>query len=89
MNGQRCPRIEQAPQSLEGHAVLAALNAPGCWLRAGMGGTVTGLDMPQLLARLDEEIDPAIARRLATQAEVPAIAAIIARQQDQADGGDR
>lgn len=77
--GERCPRIEFAPTSVEGQALGAALQSPGCWLRAGMGGTVTGLDMAQLLARLPPGIDHPSIVMMAQAAEGPVIVATLER----------
>lgn len=86
--GERCPRVELVPASVEGHALDAALKSPGCWLRAGMGGTVTGLDMPQLLARLSDGVDEAAMRLMAQAAEGPVVEAVLEKAA-QSDGGGR
>jgi hypothetical protein len=62
---------------LEGHALDTALQSPGCWLRAGMGGTVTGLDLQQLLARLPADIDADAVKVLAQAAEGPVVQAVL------------
>lgn len=42
--GVLCPRIENAPVTLEGIAAWDIARAPGLWVRAGMGGHLAGLD---------------------------------------------
>ncbi len=78
-SGKRCPRVELAPSTVEGHALTLALQSPGCWLRAGMGGTVTGLDLPQFLARLSPDLDPACLSVMAQAAEGPVVQAVMDR----------
>lgn len=77
-----------APASVEGHALGLALQSPGCWQRAGMGGTVTGLDLPQLLSRLPPDLDPACLSVMAQAAEGPVVKAVLDRAAaDQGEGG--
>lgn len=53
--GDRCPRLEHAPQTEAGIAALAASRHSGLWRRAGMGGQLTGLDYAGCLAIAEAE----------------------------------
>lgn len=71
--------MELAPTSVEGHALDLALQSPGCWQRAGMAGIVTGLDLPQCLARLPPDLDAACLSIMAQAAEAPVVQAVLDR----------
>lgn len=75
MDGERCPEIAHAPRTDEGRAVLAALDRIGVWRRAGMAGTLTGLDLVEAMASLPAGMDADFARRLLLAAEAPFVAA--------------
>lgn len=47
-----CPRVEFEPTSGEGRLLLDVLLQPGVWTRAGIAGTVCGVDTLGALARL-------------------------------------
>jgi hypothetical protein len=55
--------------------VAAALDRPGVWLRAGMDGAVTGLDMAQALASVPQDIDLDVTRQLFMAAEIAFVVA--------------
>lgn len=68
--GERCPEIEHAPRTAEGRAVMATLGRPGIWQRAGMDGTIAGLNLAEAMASLcDTVIDREFARALFMRAE--------------------
>ncbi len=48
--GDRCPRLENAPRTPAGIAALTASRKAGAWRRAGISGTLTGLDYVACLA---------------------------------------
>ena len=53
-----------------------------------MGGTVTGLDLPQLLARLSEDMDRAALSIMAQAAEGPVVQAVLEKATEgQGEGG--
>lgn len=80
MNCKRCPEIEYAPQTAEGRAVADILARQGIWKRGGMNGGLTGLDLPEAMASLSDELDRDLARRLFIAAENPYLAAWWAAQ---------
>jgi hypothetical protein len=55
--------------------VAVALDRPGLWVRSGLDGIVTGLDMVQALASVAEALDTNFARRLFAVAEIAFVAA--------------
>lgn len=68
--GRRCPEFEFCPATIEGAAVLASLERPGNWHRAGMAGVPSGLNLSDALAALPDECDRSRARALFLIAEV-------------------
>jgi hypothetical protein len=50
-----------------------------------MGGTVTGLDLPQLLARLPADIDADAVKVLAQAAEGPVVQAVLEKASERQD----
>jgi hypothetical protein len=76
IDGERCPEFENAPRTIEGHAVMETLDRLGVWCRAGMSGTITGLDLNAAMGSLPDDIDRDFARRLFVTAEGPFCTAI-------------
>lgn len=53
--GERCPRAINAPQTAPGMAAHAASRLPGVWIRAGIGGQLTGLDYAAALGAVQAD----------------------------------
>lgn len=53
--GDLCPRRLNQPRTAPAIAAWRASNSPGAWLRAGMGGEITGLDRRACLASATAE----------------------------------
>jgi hypothetical protein len=69
IDGSFCPEIENAPETVEGRYVAAALDRWGLWHRAGMSGQITGIDMGEALAGIPQGSDRDFAQRLFAAAE--------------------
>jgi len=67
--------------------VLDALDRPGVWHRAGMGGQVSGLDIGEALASLSEYCDRDFARGLLIVAESHFLVAFAAKQKGENPDG--
>lgn len=53
----------------EGIHVASALDRPGIWRRAGLGGLISGMDVAEALAALPARLDPDLSKRLLVAAE--------------------
>jgi hypothetical protein len=69
IDGKFCPEIEFAPQTPEGLFVAALLDRPGIWRRAGMSGSIAGMDIAEARATLPAELANEFAIRLLVAAE--------------------
>lgn len=96
-----CPYEVNAPRTVEGQAAAGIIRHPGTWLRAGMTGMETGLDMAALAYRLDRDVDAHAVRLLLTtpaeddaerggklSPELAALAAMAERRKTRRDGDD-
>jgi hypothetical protein len=62
--------LESAPRTVEGFAVMRAIERLGVWYRAGMNGVIVGLRIEEAMASLpDDDCDRGFARRLFAVAE--------------------
>ena len=52
-----------------GRAVVTALARPGVWMRAGLSGVPSGLNVPEALASLPAHADPEIAKQYLVEGE--------------------
>jgi hypothetical protein len=67
--------------------VLAILERPGVWKRAGMSGMLSGLDLAEALASLPDGLDRELAKRLLMAAETPFLIAWMQQHRtEKADG---
>lgn len=73
------------PITLEGRAVMDALDRPGVWKRAGMGGDVVGLDIVEAMSSLPRGCDTELARSLFIAAEAPFLMAFADQQRRNKD----
>ena len=73
------PEVEHVAVTDEGRAVAAALDRPGLWIRSGIDGILTGLDMAQALASVPSNLDVEFMRRLFAVAELGFVSAHLAR----------
>lgn len=74
---ERCPEIEHAPMTAEGRAVLEAIDRYGVWKRAGFGGQIYGLDLPEAMASVPVGLDRDFVQRLFLCAEPGYLAGIL------------
>jgi hypothetical protein len=75
IEGRFCPEVEHAPETAEGHIVAATLDRWGIWRRAGMSGSIVGIDTEEAMRELPPQCDRAFALRLLVAAEAPFCAA--------------
>lgn len=69
VDGEFCPEVAHAPQTLEGRAVASIITRHGVWKRAGLSGLVSGLDLAEACLGLPAHCDRAFASRLFVIAE--------------------
>lgn len=77
-DGKRCAEVEHAPITTEGRAVASALDRPGLWIRSGVDGILTGLDMAQALVSVPTDLDLEFVRHLFVVAELGFVSAHLA-----------
>jgi len=66
----------------EGRAVARLIDRAGVWLRAGMTGLVTGLDLAQALVSLPADADREFSRELLIAAEAAFVSAVLRRAEE-------
>jgi hypothetical protein len=81
IDGEFCPEIEFAPMTPEGIHVAAVLDRPGIWRRAGLGGSITGMDIAEARAALPPHLDSEFAARLLVAAELHFVNAYCSRNE--------
>ena len=63
--GQTCPMEKHKPETAEGLAAIKALSLPGVWLRSGIEGAVSGLDVEEAMERIEPDgLDMILVRQL-------------------------